>query len=294
MYSLVLGTSFCGADITGLHDPPSWLSTGTEFAPITDEPGRAHPTVTNVAPMSTAVPQAAVTKTQPHETQRPSGFAPVTTSKPEPQYISKLPPQATIGQTIVTENFESNLVIGGQTIRPGHEITYSDTVISMASDGGAIVIGGTSTQYLDPSFALGSQILSAGGPAVTAGGKTYSLLQGGSSVVVDGSTEAVSQIEKSFVTLYTIGSQTLIAGGPAITVSGSGLSLGTDGHSIVISGSVTEDVSVWLGSSGASGTARKSGSASASKSSTGGRVEERYWNFWSAVLFTILRAGEIL
>jgi hypothetical protein len=178
----------------------------------------------------------------------------------------------------------------------------------MASDGGAIVVGGTATQYLDPSLALGTQILSAGGPAMTAAGKTYSLLQGGSSVIVDGSTEAVSQIEKSSMMVYTIGSQTLIAGGPVITVSGSVMSLGSNGQSIVISGSVTEDVSVWLGSSGASGTPRKIGSTSVSAStepsasashknfasSWHGRVERRVWTLWLAMLFMMLRFGEVL
>ena len=47
---------------------------------------------------------------------------------------------------------------------------------------------------------------------------TYSLLQDGSSVVVDGSTEAVSQIVKSLVMVYTIGSKTLIAGGSEIAI----------------------------------------------------------------------------
>lgn len=137
---------------------------------------------------------------------------------------------------------------------------------------------------------------------------TYSLLQDGSSVVVDGSTEAVSQIVKSLVMVYTIGSKTLIAGGSEITVSGTEISLGSDGQSIVISGSVTEDVSMWLRSSAASGTPGKIGSASGSQggkpststshkslsSSSYGRSERGLWHFWSAVMFTILRLGDVL
>jgi hypothetical protein len=140
---------------------------------------------------------------------------------------------------------------------------------------------------------------------MTVGGHTYSLLQGGSSVVVDGSTEAVSQVEKSFATVYTIGSQTLVAGGSAITVSGSVVSLGSDGQSIVISGSVTEDVTSWLGSSRASGKPKNSGSTSVSASKTSAshknlssrryeRVEGRAWTLWLAVLLSILRFGEVL
>jgi hypothetical protein len=266
--------------------------------------------MTNHAFTSPALPQAVATGTQPVETRSgyTSGFPPITTQETQPQYFSKLSPVVTFGNTKVTVDPASNVVIGTQTLRPNQQITCSSTVISMVSDGGAIIVGGTATQYLDPSLALGSQILSAGGPAVTAAGKTYSMLQGGSLVVVDGSTEAVSQIEKSSMMVYTIGSQTLIAGGPVITVSGSVMSLGSDGQSIFISGSVTEDVSVWLGSSGASDTLRKIGSASVSAntepsaspshksfaSSMYDRVETRIWSLWLAVLFTILRFGEVL
>lgn len=202
MYTMLLGNHSCRQDIKGLHDPPSWLISGSAFLPIiTRVSDHLHPTATNDMFTTPAVPQAVVTRTQAVETQpgSPSGSPLITTTRerqPQNTNFSKLPPVFNIGTTKVTADSASNLVIDGKTLRPGEQITYSSTLISMASDGGAIVFGGTSTQYLDPSFALGTQILSAGGPAVTAGGKTYTLLQGGSSVVVDGSTEAVTQVTK--------------------------------------------------------------------------------------------------
>jgi hypothetical protein len=210
----------------------------------------------------------------------------------EQQPFSRLFPVATIGKTKVTADSASNFLIGTQTLRPGQQITYSETVMSMPSDGGAIIFDQTSTQFLNPLFALGTQIFSAGGAAVTAGGETYSLLQGGSSVVVDGLTEAISYIEKSSVMVYTIDSQSLVAGAPAITVSDSIISLKSDGQSIVIGGSVTEDVGVWLGSSGrASGTSRNSGSSSESRR---GRVESNLCSLWMVAILSILGFGRIL
>ncbi|KAN0094007.1 hypothetical protein V8E51_017191 [Hyaloscypha variabilis] len=293
IYSLVLEGSSCKKNVKGLHDPPSQLTAGSVFFPIiTSDPYRAHPTTTNTALTTPALPLAFVTRTQPVKTdpRTSSGFAPVTTREQQP--FSRLFPVATIGKTKVTADSASNFLIGTQTLRPGQQITYSETVMSMPSDGGAIIFDQTSTQFLNPSFALGTQILSAGGAAVTAAGKTYSLLRGGSSVVVDGSTEAISYIEKSSVMVYTIGSQSLVAGAPAITVSNSIISLKSDGQSIVIGGSVTEDVGVWLGSSGrASGTSRNIGSSSESRS---GRVEGNLWSLWIVAILSILGFGRIL
>ncbi|KUJ15995.1 uncharacterized protein LY89DRAFT_735138 [Mollisia scopiformis] len=164
----------------------------------------------------------------------------------------------TIDGTTLTPNSESGLVFATQTLRPGSQITYSGTVLSMAADGSSLIFGGTSTQVLAQSTApagyiVGSQVLVAGAPAITVSGTLVSLEQGGSSVVIGGTkTEALSDFLGSDPTVaaeYRIGDQILQAGGPAITILGTRVSLDADGSTVVV-GTETEALSEFTGSSG--------------------------------------------
>jgi hypothetical protein len=126
-------------------------------------------------------------------------------------------------------------------------VTYS-----LATDGGALAIGTSTTQVLtsNPStseYILGSQTLLAGGPAVTVSGTVISLQSGGQSVVVNGSTQALTIAFPTSISEYLVGSQTLVAGGPAITVSGTVISLVKGGSSVVVGGT-TQALSAILAS----------------------------------------------
>jgi hypothetical protein len=75
-----------------------------------------------------------------------------------------------------------------------------------------------------------------------------SLAPGGSSIVIDGSTQAIGSIFSSTPEFIVAGSQTLKVGGAAITVSGTVVSL-LPGGSSVVAGSSTEALSKFLGAS---------------------------------------------
>jgi hypothetical protein len=108
------------------------------------------------------------------------------------------------------------------------------------------------------SYILGSQALIPGRSALTISGTVVSLLSGGSSVVVGGTTLPVGVLLPSSILFTTsvagflIGSQTLVAGGAPFTVSGTVISLLPGGSSVVVAGT-TQGVSV-LSSDGAKST----------------------------------------
>ena len=91
-------------------------------------------------------------------------------------------------------------------------------------------------------------------------GTVVSLLPGGDSAVIDGSTQAIvtsasAQITVSTEEVLVLGSQTASAGGPAMTAGGTVISVVAGGESIVVGGTTTLPVSgsalsVLLGGSG--------------------------------------------
>jgi hypothetical protein len=95
-----------------------------------------------------------------------------------------------------------------------------------------------------------------GAPAITISSHTYSLPLGGSSIIIDGSTEPISAsqgsengLQKIWVQGYVVGDPTLIAGGTPITAAGTTMSLLPGGESVVVMVEpVTEDIGVLLGS----------------------------------------------
>lgn len=203
------------------------------------------------------------------------------------------PPVLTIGSSTLTPNAATQFFIApGQTLTPGGTATIDGTLVSLAPSASFVVIGG-STQLLPaaapdagtftsppqivvggatitalpaqgnpnnnqnappgPTFVVEGQTLAPGGPAITVGGNTISLVPGGSSVVVNGVTSAVSnpaaQVSRPRIVVgdqvftagpggnsFVIGDQTLSAGGQAITVSGTVVSLAPSASFVVING----------------------------------------------------------
>lgn len=119
----------------------------------------------------------------------------------------------------------------------GQSLIIGSSTLAVAAAPTELVTSNPPPSYL----AFGSQTVQAGGDPVTlSGGTVISLVSGGASVVVDGSTQAIDPIAQvTTEQVYVLGSQTLDAEGAAVTVSGTVLSLAADGSSIVIGGTTT-------------------------------------------------------
>ena len=246
----------CIQRIAAIHDPDIALQTGPAFSPVTTHipvTTTAHPGNAMEGP-SVSFDLAAKTSPphQPSARPNPQNQPP---APPSPPAFSRLAPVVNFGSTTITANSASELVIGTQTFKPGDHALVAGTTVSYASNGQYFDIGGT-TQYMNPGFAVGTQTLSAGGPAAVVSGKTYSVEAGGSSVVIDGTTEAVSQVtqavasaQKVWMTIpaYVIDGQTLIAGGLPITSGDTVMSLDPGGESVVVVVSKTMDINDVLG-----------------------------------------------
>jgi len=152
----------------------------------------------------------------------------------------------------------------------------------MATDGKLLDVDGT-TQYLNPSYAMGTQPLVAGTPVFILSGTTYFAPAAANplptaiepSVFENISSEPTVQVtarpnipsgEQFWMPAYLISGQTLIAGGTQITVSGTTVSLEPDGSSVVmiLATTVTEDVNVLLGSSSSNTQTGSNGGSSTS------------------------------
>ena len=181
-------------------------------------------------------------------------------------------PIITLGGSTFTADSSSQFYVGSQTLAPGGAIVRSSQVVSLATNAATLIVG-SQTQQLSQQpiagastpvitiggstltansashFEIGSQTLVPGGAAITnSAGQTLSLVAGGSSVVVDGQTQQVSQqvatpapvitVGNSRITAnsqsqFVIGSQTLAAGASAITVSNQVISLASSGNAVV-------------------------------------------------------------
>ncbi|KAG9592220.1 hypothetical protein KCU77_g8255, partial [Aureobasidium melanogenum] len=202
-------------------------------------------------------------------------------------------PVFSIGSTKITPNPSSEYIVGSQTLVPGGPaITIGRTTYSLAPSATAVIQNGQ-TQSLAPvasvsvvqkitlgssvitanpsdGFVYASQTISAGGPAVTADGNTYSLATSGATtyIVENGVTQqpiipqtaaAVLTLGNSAVTansnsVFVIGSQTLEAGSSAIVVGETTYSLATSGSStLVVQNGVTSPLAVPEGNTAAGG-----------------------------------------
>lgn len=196
-------------------------------------------------------------------------------------------PVLTLGSETVTANPSSEYIISSQTLAPGGPaITVGETTYSLAPFVSAIVENGQ-TQSLAPAYSvsavpqitLGSsvitanpiggfiyafQTISAGGPAVTADGNTYSLATSGATIYVvqNGITQqpAAAQTTAPVLTfgnsavtansdsVFVVGSRTLKTDGSAIVVGETTYSLATSGSStLVVQNGVTSILAVPTG-----------------------------------------------
>lgn len=133
--------------------------------------------------------------------------------------VQASPPVAVLsfGSSAITADESSNFVLASQTLAPGGELTISGTHVSLASDGGYVVLDGTTTQMLATAtqasshfslmsgsysadlvptveYIVSSQTLRPNGPAITVGGTVISFLPGASNVLVGTSTVALSDL----------------------------------------------------------------------------------------------------
>jgi hypothetical protein len=272
----------CIRNFRGLHDPPSVLDTASGFSLVrTVDPASTTPTRPNRASAAPTIQQPAATKT-PAPNPKPTHSQeddPLLAA--QSQAISKLPASITLGKDIYTANSAGNFVINSQTLTPGGKVTNENNVLSMATDGHALIIG-SSTMYLEPAYAVGTQTLVLGGPAVTVGNTVLSLGPGSG----DG--------EESLVVGVSV---TEGVGGPAVvTVGGSVISVepgsGTGGESIVTEVSVTVDVSMLTATNLRGGAATSSGASGEMGADAGGTGSSSgskrkiigCWFIWQIVL----------
>ncbi|RDW77304.1 hypothetical protein BP6252_05357 [Coleophoma cylindrospora] len=172
--------------------------------------------------------------------------------------IPSLPPAPTsgsilFGNSIVSQDSQSNFVIGSQTLSPGSAITVSGQTVSLSPFGSAVIINGFSLPSQSPTpppvvisygslaitansqsgFVIGSQTLFPGS-AITVNGQVLAL-PGPSSpprgVIVFGSSTITENSASNFV----IGSQTLTPGG-VITAGSETVSLSPAGTAVEING----------------------------------------------------------
>ena len=92
---------------------------------------------------------------------------PIITKTPTPGRPQPSPTPTTIGNIPVTPN-PGGVVIGTQTLAPGSAITVSNTRISLAPSGTAIVIGQTTVTFSLPTFLPPSHVITIGGQTITA------------------------------------------------------------------------------------------------------------------------------
>ncbi len=153
------------------------------------------------------------------------------------------------------------LEVGGIILSAGYRNVVSGTPLSVGSS--QFVIGSSTYAFLDHAIVpyseatappleavpgnnravkLGSTTLSAGGPAVTFAGSTFSVLSGGGGVMIDGNVAAMPKTTAR-PSVFTIGGQvlaidpskavlglvTLPVGGAAVTISGAVMSYGPSG-----------------------------------------------------------------
>jgi hypothetical protein len=237
--------SSCLRAVAAIHDPDIQLTPGPGFGPVT-----IHTPIPTLVYTGGAVAGQSVSQVLPASTIPPNHSTARPTNAVILPAFSQISPVVIFGTATVTANSDSEFIVGTQTVRPGDQVVVGGTTVDYASNGRYMEIGGT-TQFINPSFVVGTQTLSAGAPGVVIEGKTYSVEAGGSSVVIDGTTEAVSQAteapnsaQKVWMTIpaYIIDGQTLMAGGLPITFSGTVMSLDSDGESVVIVVSKTMDI----------------------------------------------------
>lgn len=185
--------------------------------------------------------------------------------------VAPQPPLPTLGGQQFQAGPNSAIIIGGTTVTPGRApMTLGGTTFSVPVNGGGIVVngntmtippapaatppvvGGQQVQAGPSGVVIGTNILSAGGPAVTVSGTVISALRGGSSIVVNGNTVPLAVVPvptRPIIAGQTvqigpngaviIGGTTITAGGPPAIISGTIISVLPSGGGLVVGASGT-------------------------------------------------------
>ncbi|KAG9752763.1 hypothetical protein KCU73_g6031, partial [Aureobasidium melanogenum] len=139
------------------------------------------------------------------------------------------------------------------TSNTGGHIVNVPTNAESVQTPGTVVVGSSQPTSGGDAYAIGSQTLRPGGPAIEISGTTYSVQESGG-VVVNGNTVSISTVvPQSLVPpasvviggvaatpvasdKYVIASQTLSRGGPAVEISGTTYSLPPSARNVIING----------------------------------------------------------
>lgn len=159
-------------------------------------------------------------------------------------------------------------LINGDIISAGGQAAMvSGTTVALAPNDDALVVNGMTSPFpprpiplltvagqtyarAPTGFAIGSQSVLPGGPAVTVAGSTFSLASESDALFVNGKPTPLpsapisifkvgSQTFTAAPTGFAIGSQSVLPGGPAVTVAGSTFSLVSDSNALIINGKST-------------------------------------------------------
>ena len=126
-------------------------------------------------------------------------------------------PAIVVGSETITADSNSQYIINSQTLMPGGKaVTFSGTMISLASSGNYVNVNGVTSALVNPPASItGSPVVP---PAIVVGSETFS-------------ANANSQ--------YIVNSQTLVPGGNVVTISGITISLATAGNYVDINGATS-------------------------------------------------------
>lgn len=171
---------------------------------------------------------------------------------------SPLPPRPIPLLTVAGQIYTpapTGFAIEGQSVLPGGPaVTFAGSTFSLASGSNALIVNDVPTplpsaaisifkigsQAFTPAptgFAVGSQSVLPGGPALTVAGSTFSLASGSNALIINGKPTPIAAPTPTSIfkvgshtftaapTGFAIGTQSVSPGGPALTVDGTVVSL---------------------------------------------------------------------
>lgn len=162
IYTIDPAWSACGLGMKGLFDPPIFLTPGPMFGPATKTgviplPVAGQTITPGIAPVTATTRHPQLESAAPSSKLVHSALPPSQDGVPDenhqsksgdPSVVANLVLTLTIGSATLVEDPSSAFTIGSQILRPGGQITYLNTVYSLASNGESLIVGGTRTQSL--------------------------------------------------------------------------------------------------------------------------------------------------
>ncbi|KAG9848503.1 hypothetical protein KCU98_g3630, partial [Aureobasidium melanogenum] len=166
---------------------------------------------------------------------------------------SSVPTVVIIGDATATEISPTATPAEITTSNTRSHVVDVSTNTQLAQAPGTVVVGSSQSTSGANAYAIGSQTLRPGGPAIEVSGTTYSIQESGG-VIVNGNTVPISTMAPQSLVppasvviggvaatpiasdKYVIASQTLSRGGPAIEISGTTYSLPPSASNAIING----------------------------------------------------------